>query len=311
MPHAEVIVPSIAKTFSPRINDELDLVPPPAGARPRLALVCRQIRADDLDAAVGCLARGFPERTAAYWRRALLRLRERVIPADRPRYGYVLTADAAVVGIVLVIFATTDTGGVRANVSSWYVDEAYRGYSNLLLTTAFRAKDVTFINISPARSTIATIVAQGFTRYVDGSFHALAALAGQVPGARLREIVAGTPGAPPLLVEHAACGCICLEVVHAGETHPFVFVPMRSARNVLPSAQLVYCRDIADFVRFAGPLGRRLARLGLVSVMIDAQGPIPGLVGRYAPGRRVKYFRGPSAPRLGDLSSTELVFLGP
>ena len=302
---------SIQRTLSSRTNGDLDAVPQRDDARSRPALVCRQIRADDLDAAVACLARGFHERKAAYWRRALLRLREREVPVGRPRYGYVLTADGIVVGIVLVIFATTDTGDVRANVSSWYVDAAYRGYSNLLLATAFRAKDVTFINISPARSTIPTIVAQGFTRYVDGSFHALAALSGQVPGARVREIVAGSRGAPPLLVEHAACGCICLEITHAGEVHPFVFVPMRSARNVLPSAQLVYCRTIADFVRFAGPLGRRLARLGLVSVMIDAQGPIPGLVGRYAPGRRIKFYRGSTAPRLGDLSGTELVYLGP
>ena len=292
-------------------GDDFDVASPRAVARSRPVLVCRQIQSNDLDAAVACLARGFPERTAAYWRRALLRLRERDVPAGRPRYGYALTADGAMVGILLVIFAATDTGGVRANVSSWYADQAYRGYSNLLLAAAFRGKEATFINISPARSTIQTIVAQGFTRYVDGSFHALAALAGKVPGARVREITADTPNAPPLLAEHAACGCICLEVVHAGETHPFVFVPMRSARNVLPSAQLVYCRAVADFVRFAGPLGRRLARLGLVSVIIDAQQPIAGLVGRYAAGRRVKYFRGAAAPRLGDLSSTELVYLGP
>ena len=277
--------------------------------RPRL--VCRQIRDEDLDAVVACLARGFPERSTAYWRRGLLRLRVRAVPEGRPRYGYALAADEAIVGVVLVIFATTDEGGVRANVSSWYADEAYRGYSNLLVTSAFRAKDVTFVNISPSAATISTILAQGYVRYVDGTFHAMAALGRRVTGTEVRTIVAATPGAPPLLAEHAACGCICLEIVYRGEAYPFVFVPARAARNRLPSAQLVYCRSMAEMVRFAGPIGRHLARLGLASIMIDAAGPIRGLLGHYAAGRRVKFYRGPAAPRLGDLSSTELVFLGP
>ena len=280
-----------------------------AAARPRI--VCRQIREDDLDAAVGCLERGFPERSMAYWRRAFLRLREREVPAARPRYGYLMTAGETVVGIVLLIVSTTDEGTVRANVSSWFVEPAYRGYSGMLLAGPFRDKDVTFLNISPSPSTIETILAQGFTRYVDGTFHAVAALAGRVPGARVRVVTASTPDVSPLLAEHAACGCICLEVTHDDIAYPFVFVPFRNLRNRLPSAQLVYCRDIAEFVRFGGPLGRHLGRLGLPSVMIDANGPVAGLMGRYVGGRRVKYFRGATPPRLGDLSATELVYLGP
>lgn len=279
-------------------------------ARPRPKLVCRKIRDDDLDAVVDCLARGFPERSPAYWRRGLARLRTRNVPTDRPRYGYALTADGAIVGVVLTIFATTDDGATRANVSSWYADEAYRGYSNLLLAAAFRAKDVTFTNISPAPATIPTILAQGYVRYVDGTFHAMAALGRRVHGATVRPIAATTPGAPPLLAEHAACGCVCLEVLYRGGRFPFIFVPARSARNRLPSAQLVYCRNLAEMVGFAGPIGRHLARLGLASIMIDAPGPIPGLLGHYAAGRRVRYYRGPVAPRLGDLSSTELVYFG-
>ncbi len=283
----------------------------PRREKVRPKLLCRQIRDEDLDAVVACLARGFPERSTTYWRRGLMRLRDRAVPEGRPRYGYALTADDEVVGVVLVISAITDDGHLRANVSSWYADEAYRGYSNLLIVAAFRAKDVIFFNISPAPATIPTVLAQGYTRYVDGTFHAMAALGRRVRGAEVRAIVAATPDAPPLLTEHAACGCICLEVAYRGEAYPFVFVPARSARNRLPSAQLVYCRSLAEMVRFAGPLGRYLARLGLASIMIDAPGPIAGLLGRYAAGRRVKYYRGPTAPRLGDLSSTELVYLGP
>ena len=274
-------------------------------------IVRRQVREDDLDDVVAFLAHSFPERSLAYWRRAFLRLRERVVPEGRPRYGYLLANAGRIVGIVLLIYAETDRGGIRANVSSWAVAPAYRSYSNLLLAAALKAKDVTFFNISPSPTTTATIVAQGFERYVGGTFHALAALARPVPGARVRLVEAATPGAPPLLAEHAACGCICLEVMCDGTAHPFVFVPLRSIGGRLPSAQLVYCRDIAELVRFAGPLGRRLARLGLATLMIDANGPIRGLLGRYVAGRRIKFFRGSAPPRLGDISATELVYLGP
>ncbi|MCX8254210.1 Acyl-CoA acyltransferase [Beijerinckiaceae bacterium RH AL1] len=282
-----------------------------AAAKPRLKLVCRKIRDEDLDAVADCLTRGFPERSIAYWRRGLLRLRDRAVPESFPRYGYILTADGAVVGIVLLIFAIADDGSVRANVSSWCVDDAYRGYSNMLLAAAFRAKDVTFFNISASPWTLQVIEAQGFRPYVLGTFHAAAALGRRVPGADVRAVDASTPDASSLLAEHAACGCICLEVVYRGTAYPFVFLPSRSAGNRLPSAQLVYCRSLAEMARFAGPVGRHLLRTGFVSIAIDATGPIPGLIGHYAVGKRMKYFRGPAAPRLGDLSATELVYLGP
>jgi hypothetical protein len=73
---------------------------------------------------------------------------------------------------------------------------------------------------------------------------------------------------------------------------------------------LIYCSDVADFVRFAGPIGRLLARRGLVFVMIDASAPIPGLVGWYSGSNMPKYFKGPQRPRLGDLAYTENAVMG-
>lgn len=296
-----------------RANEPADRRPetsPPA-AEPKAAIVCRRMKDGDIDAAVALLSRGFPERSSAYWHRALGRLRDRPLPETYPRYGYVLSDAEELVGIILLIFARTDADRIRANVSSWYVEPPYRAFSGMLLAAPFRLKDVTFINISPAPGTIETITAQGFSRYVDGTFHAMAALGPRVPGVTIRAISPDTRDASPLLVEHAACGCLCFEARIADETHPFVFVPFRSFGNMLPCAQLVYCEDVATFVRFSGPLGRRLVRLGLPSVMLDANGPIEGLVGRYFGGRRLKFFRGATAPRLGDLSATELVYFGP
>jgi hypothetical protein len=78
----------------------------------------------------------------------------------------------------------------------------------------------------------------------------------------------------------------------------------------MPCAQLIYCGDIGDFVRFAGPIGRYLARRGKPLVIIDSNGAIPGLVGTFRPGSMTKYFKGPQRPRLGDLAYSEYAVLG-
>ena len=72
-----------------------------------------------------------------------------------------------------MIFAEADDGGLRGNVSSWYVEPDYRFYSSMLIAPALRLKDVTLINVSPAPHTLPTIAAQGFQRYVAGSMAAL------------------------------------------------------------------------------------------------------------------------------------------
>ena len=84
----------------------------------------------------------------------------------------------------------------------------------------------------------------------------------------------------------------------------------RLVKSAIPCAQLIYCRDIADFVRFAGPIGRFLALRGRPLVIVDANGPIAGVAGTYRRGTAPKYFRGPLRPRLGDLAYTEYALLG-
>ena len=75
--------------------------------------------------------------------------------------------------------------------------------------------------------------------------------------------------------------------------------------------QLIYCRDIAEYVACAGAIGRALLRQGKIAVMLDANGDVPGLTGFYTEKRGRKYFKGPHRPRLADLSDTELVLYGP
>jgi hypothetical protein len=46
-------------------------------------------------------------------------------------------------------------------------------------------------------------------------------------------------------------------------------------------------------------------------VIIDSNGPIPGLVGKYVGDKLPKYFKGPDRPGFGDLAYTEAVMFGP
>ena len=284
---------------------------------------CRQIGESDKDAVLRLLTRGFPGRPGRYWARGLRRLGERVIPAGCPRYGYVLEADGLPVGCVLLLCTTMDVGGekrTRCNLSSWYVEPEFRSYASSLILFALREKHATYVNVSPAPHTWPTVEAQGFRRYCSGLFVAAPALNPNSEAVQVRRI---RPGAPPsdlismpeidLLAAHAGYDCLSL-VVHAADgDHPFIFNPfrIRKGRIPLPGMRLVYCRDIAEFVRFAGPLGRFLLRRGKPCVVLDSNGLIDGLTGFYTEATGRKYFKGASAPRLGDLVDTELVLFGP
>jgi hypothetical protein len=75
--------------------------------------------------------------------------------------------------------------------------------------------------------------------------------------------------------------------------------------------QLIYARDVADYVACAGAIGRFLLRRGKLSVLLNANGPLEGVRGLYTEKRGRKYFKGPHRPKLADLSDTELVVYGP
>ena len=280
---------------------------------------CRQIADADVPAIVELLARGFPARGRAFWRQALAQLAKRGPPVGLPQYGYLLVSDGKPVGAILLICSTMRAGEgfvARCNLSSWYVEPAFRFYAPLLVSRALARKDVTYLNVSPAPHTMPIIEAQGFARYGDGLFIAVPMLKNLFGGEPVRLIEAHEPVPVEsdafereILSEHAELGCVSLWCVAGGHAYPFVFRP-RMVKKVVPCARLIYCREIGDFVRFAGPLGRYLARRGSPLVIVDANGPIAGLAGVFRRGRMPKYFRGGERPRPGDLAYTEFAVLG-
>jgi hypothetical protein len=286
---------------------------PPGGLR------CRQIDETDIEAVASFLARGFPAHERGFWLDAFARLTKHEPPPGFPKYGYLLESDRVVVGAILLICSTLPADGAvttRCNLSSWYVEPRFRPYAPMLVSQAVRDKDVTYINISPAPHTRPIIEAQGFSRYCEGIFFAVPLLRGLFDGAGVKILeahvqpdVAFDPLEWELLLQHLAYGCISFWCATSDRAYGFVFRP-NWVKFFIPSAHLIYCADSADFLRFAGPIGRFLARRGRMLVAVDANGPIAGLTGTFRQGNMPKYFKGPKRPRLGDIAYTEYAMLG-
>jgi hypothetical protein len=276
----------------------------------------RQILDSDVNDVAELLTRGFaPRRSRSFWQKAMARLTAHATPPGAPRYGYMLDDGSGPVGIILMVSSTAADGRVRSNVSSWYVDPAFRSYASMLISQAIRHKHVTYVNLTSVPHTRPILLAQGYSCYARGVFIAALPLHLAAGAAGARIIPADT--APraffssherQLLRDHAGYGCLSLWCETEERAHPFVF-RLRSLKGV-PAAQLIYCRDVQDCVRFVGPLARYLTLRGRPLLIIDANGPIPGVLGKYFDQIMPRYFRGPHRPRLGDLAYSEIAMLG-
>ncbi|HEY3679182.1 MAG TPA: acyl-CoA acyltransferase [Bradyrhizobium sp.] len=285
---------------------------------------CREISATDIDAVADLLTRGFYGRSRDYWMLGLRRQAEREVPNGYPRFGYMIDNNGVPAGVLLLIYTARNDGAdtaIYCNLSSWYVEPAFRNYAPMLTKIAQKNKEVTYINISPATWTWPIIETQGFSAYCNGLFFSMPALSRVPAGMRIETITPDTRAVAGLstteigiLARHARYGCLSLVCRTAnGDTLPFILLPVRIRRGWIapPAMQLIYCRDIPDYVKCAGVIGRHLLRQGKISVLLDSNGPMPGLVGFFSTARGRKYSKGPHQPRLADLTDTELVLYGP
>jgi hypothetical protein len=294
---------------------------------PPRPIQCREIRSADIDRIASLLHSGFPECSRDHWALTLNRLATHSTPPGYPKFGYLLESDGIPVGVLLLIFSSMAVDGetrIRGNVASWYVEPPFRSHATMLTSRALAHKNVTFLNITPARHTWPILEAQGFTAFGTGQFKAILVFCLGPPGARVTAVAADTaPGDDlssadiTLLLHHASYGCISVICTAAKRRYPFVFSrrlhEWKSARvpfsMSLPHALLVYCRGLDEFVRFAGPLSRFLAWRGMPMVFIESNGPIRGLVGKFS-ATGPKFFRGPHPPHIGDIAYTERVMFG-
>ncbi len=286
-------------------------------------VVCRLIEERDLPGVIDCLTRGFPERRRDHWVRGIERIARLPRVGDQPQYGRLLEAEGAVVGVMLQIFSTRDGAkgaSTRCNLSSWCVDPNYRGYGHALHARAIARRDIVYLNISAAPHTISALKAVGYRHYSEGQFIFAPLLSLGAAQARVvefsedaAEAQALSPVERRLLADHAAFGCVALIGVTDGAATPLVFEKRTIWRELIPCLHVIYCRSPSDLATFSGALGRYFAWRGRFFCVLDANGPVAGLAGRYFPGREPRYFKGAkdaSAPPACDLAYTELVVLG-
>lgn len=285
--------------------------PPPRPVSSPEAL-CREIRSSDLPDVVDLLSAGFGhERDRTFWVHAAEALSRYDSPAGYPKYGYLLEDRGAVVGVILLIFSERHINGtrfVRCNGSSAYVAPGYRGFGAMMIKRALRFKEVTYLNLTAGENTYAMVRAQGYRTFVSGRFVALPLLGRRGDRLSIRPADDATSvmrlpaEEAKILRDHENFGCISLVGETANEAYPFVFLAGR--RCGIPLVHLIYCRDQTDFVRFHHDIGEYLARRGFLLVVLDSNGPVDGLVGRYFE-LHAKFVMGPENVRLGDLAYTE------
>ena len=278
----------------------------------------RSIGDADLDQIAEKLGRGlgYPK---SYFKQLLELLKAHPTPPGFPKYGYALESDGVIVGVIILIFSSIQTNGaleIRCHVTSWYVEPDYRAYATLFFSAALKYPGVTYLNTSARPATLPIIKAQGFSKYSRGQFvtapifhrsnssddRVEVVAAGTIPNSRYE------PFELDLLLAHEKYGNISLWCTANGSAYPFIF-QKRRFKGILPGAQLVYCRAVKDFVRFARPIGSALASRGIFVVRTDSNGPIPGLVGWYFDGMEPRYYKGVE-PRLADLTYTQNVMTG-
>lgn len=281
------------------------------------AVRCREILQDDFDAVLALLRRGFPGAAAEGWNfaRGLRRLSQRAALPDCPQYGHLLEAQGTVAGVLLVVSGLiwAESGWrPRCSVSSWYVKPDYRAYAPLLAARPLAIRGATVVNWTPGAHTLRLLRVQGFEPLFLGRTIVFPAFGWRRGRAVVTEFVPG--GTVPdgeerrLMADHVSFGCLGLICTDPAGIHPFIF-QLQSEPGRVRHAQLIYCRDIGEFVRCAPALGRHLARRGITAVVIASNARVPGLTGIYVRDPPV-YFRGPHPPRLGDLAYSERAFFG-
>ena len=276
---------------------------------------CRLITDSDFEAVADLLVRGFPKRGREYWTRALNLLQRRRVPETCARYGYLLEVGKRPVGVHLLIFcsgAEQPGPGIRCHTSAWYVEPEYRSLGAMLASVATGLKYVTYLNSTADAQTWPMLEALGYRRYSEGQFVAIPALSlgRQLKVAQLLQSDAHQCLSDyDLLRSHADGGCLALICETRDGPKPFVFRRRHIRYAPIGVMQLVYCRDTVDLVICAGPIGRFLLQRGATCVICDADAALPGMIGKFFPGKNLKFFKGPHKPRLNDLAFSEEIVL--
>jgi len=89
---------------------------------------------------------------------------------------------------------------------------------------------------------------------------------------------------------------------------PLLYRKTRLKRHI-PAARFLF-GDPARISRNAGPLMRRLLGRGILLALVDARPGELYATGRILPDYGRRYFKGDTAPAIGDLRETEMALFG-
>jgi hypothetical protein len=265
-----------------------------------------------LDRALAILARGFPHVGRERWVSGLAWLAGAPSLADVAS-GRILRADGNDVGVILTLGSRRDSGPAGVvNLSSWYVDPAFRLSAPFMLRKVTSARDLAYTSLTPSDSVERMLMALGFQRACAQRVLVPVALAACRP-ARAQVRPHGSAqdslaeGLRRALDDHAAAGCLCAVLEDEDGLHPLVFFPRRRAG--MRSALLAYAEDPARVLRHRGAVGRHLLRRGVLALTVDhPAGPVPSDVIRLSPPRRL--IKGPRPAAAIDYLYSELPAFG-
>ncbi len=277
----------------------------------------RDLDETDLPEAVQVLCEGFPHRNAEYWRAGLDRMARLDVVPDTVRFGHGLFIDGRMRGVILSIPSVHDGIGGRqtfANLSSWCVHPDHRGRAALQLYAHACSKhpDVIYTNLSATARTLKAVTARGFQLSTAGQL--LCVGLGSAPGRKrllsAAEALRAGLSSPHarMLSEHEGYGCLTVCIETPDRLVPLVFVRRRV--KSIPVVQLVHCESLDDLSANGRAVSAWLAWRGFPAMIVDTNGPVPGLTGRYFAGKARKFYKGPKPAGAIDHSYSEMMFFG-
>ena len=280
----------------------------------------RLITKDDLDAVLLLLCEGFTRRDRGYWVQALHHLDTRPEVEGYPKYGFLIEDQGAVQGVMLILTADLGpgfAGGLRSNLSSWYVRAPWRKYATFMLRAGVKVQGGCYTDLSPVPQVVQINAALGFAPYTGGSI-LLDARAALRPGGRVSVWDGVTEaglaaGLDPALIavarRHIGYGCTAILLAAVDGPHLALY-RIKTLKRLIPAARFVY-GDPSVLTGSAGALMRTLLGRGIPLAQIDAPVGFAPPVGRLMPARDLRYATGGPPPPAGDLLETEIAVFGP
>lgn len=280
------------------------------------AFTIRQLEHADLPEVAKILAEGFPRQSLAFWQDQLRKMAQRQPAPGTPLFGYGLDI-GGLQGVILTFGSLHGPAEARqtiVNISSWTVRPAFRGLAAIeLYRYATSADGVTFSNLSAVTRTQKTIKKCGFVERTAGQMIAVgvAHSRGTKPIISLNDAErAGlSPERAAMMRDHQARGCLTFCLEDHDRLVPFMFLPRRLKPGI-PVAQLIYCERLSDLTDNSRTVTWEALKRGFAALLIDASGPLKGLIGRYFADRASKYYKGPTPIYAIDHSYSEMIYIG-